>query len=118
MDNKDEKKNMDDLKLVYKASSIAAAERKYQMKFFDAIANLGGIAEIVFFFVAGGATEDDADVFMQKKGITEAMVVIMEAISESGFLGEVKIDMEGLRQEMKEATKQAASQITGEASKN
>lgn len=42
----------------------------------------------------------------------------MEAISESGFLGEVKIDMEELRQEMEEATKQAASQITGETSKN
>ena len=42
----------------------------------------------------------------------------VEAISESGFLGDLKIDMKELRQEMSKSVKQAASQITGETSKD
>ncbi len=106
------------MNIIYKASSLAKAERKYQMKFFDAMANIGGFSEIMFFLEAGGVSEEEADAFIAEKGITEAMAAIMEAISESGFLGDMKIDMKELRQEMAETTKQVVSQNTGKASKN
>ena len=34
------------LNLVFKASSIAKAERKHGLKFFDAMTNIGGFSEI------------------------------------------------------------------------
>ena len=106
------------LNLVFKASSIAKAERKHGLKFFDAMTNIGGFSEIFFFLEAGGASEEDADEFVAKHGIPETMAAIVEAISESGFLGDLEIDMKELRQEMSKSVKQAASQITGETSKD
>lgn len=106
------------MNIVYKASALAKAERKYQMKFFDAMSNIGGFSEIMFFLEAGGVSEEEADAFIAEKGITEAMAAIMEAISKSGFLGEMEINMEEFRQEMAKNTKQAVSQNTGKVNKS
>lgn len=112
------------MKLNYKASNIAKAERKSGKNFFDAFSGImtvsgnPSISDLMFIYTAGGATKDDFDESFSK-GIENVLVEVMDGINEAGFLGE-KIDLtalkQGLADTMKNA-KQEVSQAIGEANK-
>ena len=109
--------------LKYKASNIARAERESGRKFFDVFGELGNGAPsfdtLLFMLRAGGASEDEADEIIDTKGVGEAMIMSIEALSESGFLGEMNIDVTEMRKAIQEAQDEAkaASQSTGETKK-
>jgi hypothetical protein len=97
------------MKLNYKASNIARAERETGKKFFAVMSSLGddmSIDDLLFLFTAGGGNEDDFDEVFAK-GIQEVMVTIMDGINDAGFLGE-KIDTAEIRKAMNAATKAAS----------
>lgn len=89
------------MKLNYKASNIAKAEREYGMKFFKAFNSMNemGVAELQFLYRAGGASDEEFDE-MFAKGIEEAFVPILEGINDAGFLAE-KIDIQNFKEALK-----------------
>lgn len=105
------------MKLNYKASNIAKAERKAGKKFFGALTEMGetpSFDDLLFMFEAGGGTEAEFDELFSK-GMPEVMVVIMEGITEAGFFGE-SVEMENIRKTMRESlsTQTKASPKSGE----
>lgn len=89
---------MSEIKLNFKASNIAKAEDKKNKNFFKAISGMSDIpsmSDILFLFLAGGATEDEFDEIIAG-GIENAMTIITEGLNESGFLGK-KIDTTDLK---------------------
>lgn len=106
--------------LKYKASTIARAEREDNKKFFDVFTELGegtpSFATLLFMLKAGGATEDEADQLIDEKGVGESLILAVEALADSGFLGEVKIDTAEMRQALVKAQNEASSDI-GETKK-
>ena len=95
------------MKLNYKASNIARAERETGLSFFDTISSLSNgvpsINSLMFLCAAGGATEDEFDAIFEK-GLSEVMIVIIGGINDAGFLG-AKIDTTELCQTMEAAKK-------------
>ena len=92
---------MSELKLNFKASNIAKAEDKYKKNFFTAIGDMAGtpsLNDLMFIFLAGGATEEEFDDVMSN-GVEQAMLVITNGLNESGFLGK-KIDTTELKKAM------------------
>lgn len=106
------------MKLNYKASNIAKAEREHNMNFFDMLTTLGNtpsMSGLLFLFEAGNATEDDFDAVF-KEGIDKVLVVIMEGLSDAGFLGQedVRVMKKALEEQMKS---QRTSLSSGETAK-
>lgn len=106
------------MKLNYKASNIAKAERATGAKFFGVVSNLGGdmgISDLMFMFLAGGGSEEEFDVEFAK-GFEEVLANIIEGMNEAGFLGE-KINTKELRENLRAAKNQAVSANSGKKSK-
>jgi hypothetical protein len=104
------------MKLNYKASNIAKAEREYKLKFFTVMGGLGsdmGVGDLLFLYVAGGGSEDDFDKLFET-GIEEVMIAIMEGINDAGFLGKM-VSTSELRDAMAKAKTPAAVSPTSGA---
>lgn len=107
------------MKLDYKASNIAKAERAHGMNFFETLTTLSNspsISGLLFLFEAGNGSESDFDTAF-KEGIDNVLVVIMEGLSAAGFLGQedvrvVKRTLDDLKKNQK------TSQSSGETTKN
>lgn len=85
--------------LNFKASNIAKAESKTGKNFFKVIQEMAGVpsfSDLMFLFLAGGATEEEFDNAFGE-GIEEAMLKITEGLNESGFLGQ-KVDTKELKE--------------------
>ena len=106
------------MKLNYKASNIAKAEREHDMNFFDMLTTLGdkpSISGLLFLFEAGNATEDDFDAAF-KEGIDKVLTVIMDGLSDAGFLGQE--DARVIKRQLEELTKELViSQNSGDKAK-
>lgn len=80
------------MKLTYKASNIAKAEREEKRKFFDVFNGMSagsiGVDDLLFLYHCGGASDDDFDEDF-RGGIEAMMTNILEAINEAGFLGKI-----------------------------
>ena len=106
------------MKLDYKASNIAKAERAHGMNFLKTLKTLSdnpSISGLLFLFEAGNGTEDDFDQAF-KEGINKVLVVIMEGLSAAGFLGQE--DVRVLKRQLEDQKKPVTSQNSGEATKN
>lgn len=107
------------MKLDYKASNIAKAEREHNLNFFDVLTTLGNkpsVSGLLFLFEAGNGTEDDFDQAF-KEGIDKVLVVIMEGLRDAGFLGQE--DVRVIKRQLEDQKKRpAASPNSGEATKN
>lgn len=108
--------------LHYKASAIAKAEDVYGKKLFEVLSLMGssapGVSDLLFLFAAGGGTEDEFDELFEK-GIDEVMLVVMKGITDAGFLGNIELDLDDLREKMAAAKKKAeASLPTGKPTKS
>ncbi len=104
---------MNTVVLNYKASNIAKAESKYGANFMVAIDNLGtsiSMSDLYFLYQAGGATDEEFDQAMSG-GITKAVMPVLEAINNAGFLG-IKIDLAELEREMQNATQKMQKELT------
>ena len=81
------------MKLDYKASNIAKAEKEDGEKFFDVFNNMGtgsiGVSDLLFLYHAGGASDNDFNEDF-KDGLEKVMNKVLEAINEAGFLGKIK----------------------------
>jgi len=107
------------MKLDYKASNIAKAERAHGMNFLKTLKTLSNnpsISGLLFLFEAGNGTEDDFDQAF-KEGINKVLVVIMEGLSAAGFLGQedVRVMKKALEEQMKT---QKTSPSSGKTAKN
>lgn len=107
------------MKLNYKASNIAKAEREHDMNFFDMLTTLGdkpSISGLLFLFEAGEATADDFDAAF-KEGIDKVLMTIMDGLSDAGFLEQedVRVMKKALEEQMKS---QKTSLSSGETAKN
>jgi len=107
------------MKLDYKASNIAKAEREHNLNFFDMLTTLGSkpsISGLLFLFEAGNGTAEDFDATF-KEGIEKVLVTIMEGLSDAGFLGQE--DVRVMKRQLEDQKKiQKTSPSSGEAAKN
>ncbi len=107
--------------LNYKASNIAKAERENKKRFFDTFNELeNGLPSfdsILFMLRAGGLSEEEADAMLEDKGIAESLALVVEAVTDAGFLGKVKVDTNKMRLEMNQAIKAEDSPTSGESKK-
>lgn len=110
-------------KLNYSAINIAQAEKELDNSFFGAMNRLGReprFGDIVFLLRAGGATPKEVDSLV-KKGIPVVMEMLIEGISEAGFLGK-KVDMAPIRKAMRalmgEAAAPSSPTTSGSSGKN
>lgn len=108
------------LTLKYKAKNIARAERQEGKKFFEVFNELGqgapSFSSLLFLLMAGGATEEEAGDFVDEVGIGEALILAVESLSRSGFLGKTKINTAAMRKEMEQSLAEA-SQTSGSSKK-
>lgn len=102
------------MKLNFKASNIAKAERNDGCKFFDVFNGMStgsiGVSDLLFLYHAGGASDEDFDKDFGK-GIEILMTNILEAINEAGFLGEIDTKV------MEKQLKTDSSKTSGEETK-
>ena len=110
------------LKLDYTAINIANAEKSEGKSFFEAFAELSGtpsVSSIVFLMRAGGAADDQINESFNK-GIDNCFTDIMAGLNDSGFLGEIDLDVEKMAKEMQKVKDELkntnSSETTGEAS--
>lgn len=102
------------MKLNYKASTVAKAERENNCSLFTTIANLGediNMSDLMFLLQAGGCTADEADALVADQGIDGCVEVIMVGLAESGFLGK-KVNADDIKRSM-EQTRTQSSITTG-----
>lgn len=109
------------MKLEYKASNIARAEREENNNFFNAFTTLGAggnvsIANLQFIWHCGGGDDASFDETFNK-GVPELMATIMEGINDAGFLG-VKTDIKQMRKVMEEAMSQATETLPNTGASN
>ena len=101
------------MKLNYKASNIAKAEQKFNIKLFavlndfatknekDSVSSNVGIIDILFLWCAGGGTEEQFDVAIESD-IEQVMLDIMAGLNEAGFLGiKGKLDLEQAKKDLR-----------------
>lgn len=103
------------MKLKYKAISIARAEDEFNKSLLSVMNTIGinpNFSDLVFMLRAGGAQDDEIDKVVSEKGLQEAMVLVIEGLSDSGFLGKEKIDIEALRMEMESGTVEAMKALS------
>ncbi|MDL2235454.1 hypothetical protein LJC07_04770 [Christensenellaceae bacterium OttesenSCG-928-L17] len=104
------------MKLNYKASNIARAEREEGKKFFEVFGGLNkgvpSVDDLLFIFHAGGGSDDEFDAIFEN-GLEGVMTTIIEGLNDAGFLGK-KVDMREVRKAMAEAKEQpVVSQSSG-----
>lgn len=94
-----------EVKLDYTAINIANAERGEGKSFFDAFGELSGtpsVSSIVFLMRAGGVSDEVINTSFNK-GIDHCFTLIMAGLNDSGFLGEINLDIESVQKEMQKA---------------
>ena len=103
-----------DLKLDYTAINIANAENNAGKSFFEAFSTLSGtpsVSDIVFLMRAGGAA-DEAINESFNKGIDVCFTLVMSGLNNSGFLGEIDLDVESVRKEMQKVKDELKNSTT------
>lgn len=111
------------MKLDYKASNIAKAEREYGENFFDTLTTLGdkpSISGLLFLFKAGNGTEEEFDAIFEEgveKGTVKVILSIMEGLSDAGFLSQEEVRV--IKRQMEDVKKaQEASRNSGATAKS
>lgn len=106
------------MKLDYKASNIAKAERKCGLDFWKVFTTFDkhpSMSNLLFLFEAGAATEEDFDAAF-KKGANEVLMIILDGLSDAGFLGQE--DARVIKRQLEELTKELViSQNSGDKAK-
>lgn len=107
--------------LNYKASNIAKAERNYGANFFEVVGTFGqstpSMLNTTFMLEAGGITQDEAYEVIDTDGIAGAYKLVLEGLTESGFLGKGKNAQEAKKVAKKAIESLEASENTGETAK-
>lgn len=89
--------------LHYKASNIARAEQDLNANFFKTLEGLGtgtpSFTSLLMMLRAGGLNEQEADDFIDEKGIQEALAKAVEALGKAGFLAKLKEQADKSNQE-------------------
>lgn len=104
--------------LTYKASNIARAERDLNSNFFATLEGLGdgtpSFTALLMILRAGGLSEQEADDYLDNKGIEEAMKDAVDALGRAGFLAKMKLTASALANQPE---KTEASPSTGKTTK-
>lgn len=82
------------IKLNFKATNIAKAEREDNVNFFEAITELGNkpsVSGIYFIYKAGGASDEEFDEAFSN-GMDKAVSNILEGLGEAGFLPKEEVE--------------------------